>query len=274
MPRRRSDADELFDDLSGLLGRVPLWVGPTLSIITYGVFRFVIPPLLHALSGESVKIVGQFMQRLAWLPAIFVLGAWVGSLVHRSRRRQLFDRQTGLKSIRQLGWREFEALIGEAFRRQGYSVLETGQSSADGGVDLVLKRAGEETLVQCKRWKEWQVGVEKVRELYGVMASRGSTSGILVTSGFFTKPARRFAEGKSLKLIEGPMLAQLVAGIQAKAAPAVLKVTDAPSDSAVCPLCGSAMTLRTAKKGPQAGSRFWGCSRFPACKGTRKHDSD
>jgi predicted RNA-binding Zn-ribbon protein involved in translation (DUF1610 family) len=36
-----------------------------------------------------------------------------------------------------------------------------------------------------------------------------------------------------------------------------------------CPQCGSPMVLRTAKKGENAGSQFWGCSRFPGCRGTR-----
>lgn len=44
------------------------------------------------------------------------------------------------------------------------------------------------------------------------------------------------------------------------------------SDAILCPLCGSTMTLRTARYGPRAGSEFWGCSRFPACKGLRNID--
>jgi len=35
-----------------------------------------------------------------------------------------------------------------------------------------------------------------------------------------------------------------------------------------CPRCGKLMTLRTARQGPHAGSQFWGCSDYPACKGT------
>jgi len=34
----------------------------------------------------------------------------------------------------------------------------------------------------------------------------------------------------------------------------------------MCPKCGSTMLLRTAKKGPQAGNQFWGCSEFPKCR--------
>lgn len=36
-----------------------------------------------------------------------------------------------------------------------------------------------------------------------------------------------------------------------------------------CPRCGSKLTLRTAKKGPNAGSQFWGCTEFPNCRFTR-----
>jgi len=36
-----------------------------------------------------------------------------------------------------------------------------------------------------------------------------------------------------------------------------------------CPLCWSSMKLRTARHGPNAGKRFWGCSQYPSCKGAR-----
>ena len=35
-----------------------------------------------------------------------------------------------------------------------------------------------------------------------------------------------------------------------------------------CPKCGSPMVLREAKKGQNAGKKFWGCTKFPQCKGT------
>ena len=37
-----------------------------------------------------------------------------------------------------------------------------------------------------------------------------------------------------------------------------------------CPKCGSSMVLREAKKGKNLGDKFWGCSRFPKCKGVVK----
>lgn len=45
-----------------------------------------------------------------------------------------------------------------------------------------------------------------------------------------------------------------------------------PTDNKLpaCPVCGKPMALRTARKGPQAGSQFWGCAGYPGCKGTKK----
>ena len=43
----------------------------------------------------------------------------------------------------------------------------------------------------------------------------------------------------------------------------------APSDPIPkCPQCGTLMALRTAKTGKNAGSQFWGCTKYPDCKGT------
>lgn len=37
-----------------------------------------------------------------------------------------------------------------------------------------------------------------------------------------------------------------------------------------CPQCGSLMALRTAKAGKNTGTQFWGCMKYPDCKGTAK----
>jgi DNA-binding helix-hairpin-helix protein with protein kinase domain len=36
-----------------------------------------------------------------------------------------------------------------------------------------------------------------------------------------------------------------------------------------CPRCNSTMIQRIARRGRNAGGSFWGCSRYPSCKGTR-----
>lgn len=36
-----------------------------------------------------------------------------------------------------------------------------------------------------------------------------------------------------------------------------------------CPRCGEPMVLRTASRGANVGSRFWGCSAYPKCRATQ-----
>jgi uncharacterized Zn finger protein (UPF0148 family) len=40
-----------------------------------------------------------------------------------------------------------------------------------------------------------------------------------------------------------------------------------------CPLCGSATSLRTAKKGANVGEEFYVCDRYPECKGKIKYQT-
>jgi four helix bundle suffix protein len=43
----------------------------------------------------------------------------------------------------------------------------------------------------------------------------------------------------------------------------------AQPDAPLCPRCNKPMRQRTARQGPHAGQQFWGCTGYPACKGTR-----
>lgn len=171
-------------------------------------------------------------------------------------------------------WREFEILVGEAYRLQGYRVTETGGGGADGGVDLALDKGGERFLVQCKQWKAIKVGVDVVRELYGVMAAKGATGGFVVTSGRFTQDAKAFAEGRNVKLVDGPELfgmikrakQSLTSNAQQPDASAQVKPSEVVAGPA-CQQCGANMVKHTARRGGKVGADFWGCIKFPACRG-------
>lgn len=51
-----------------------------------------------------------------------------------------------------------------------------------------------------------------------------------------------------------------------------LKEKNSSASPRICPKCGSGMILRTAKKGPRSGERFWGCSAFPKCRAVMSSD--
>lgn len=39
------------------------------------------------------------------------------------------------------------------------------------------------------------------------------------------------------------------------------------AQAVICPRCGAPMVLRTAKRGERAGKQFYGCSKYPSCRG-------
>ena len=101
------------------------------------------------------------------LALLFFLATAALSALRSLKTARMLDAQTSLASIRELPWKRFEDLLGEAFRRQGFKVEETLGGGADGGIDLLLGREGNVTVVQCKRRNGAPVGVREVRELYG-----------------------------------------------------------------------------------------------------------
>src|SRR4051794_11821038 len=191
MSRRKSS---LADDLV----LVPWWVSLILAIIAPAfLIRMPLP-----------------WSAFAPLALLFFLATAALSALRSIKTARMLEGQTSLASLRELPWKRFEDLLGEAYRRQGYKVEETLGGGPDGGVDLVLRRAGELILVQCKRWKGKPVPVQTVRELYGVLHDRGASSAKIVATTRFTPEATMFAKGKPIELVDSDAILNLLAGVQ------------------------------------------------------------
>ncbi|MFC3147705.1 restriction endonuclease [Piscinibacterium candidicorallinum] len=102
-------------------------------------------------------------------------------------------------------WRRFEALV-EAFFAQAGFATKSQSHGADGGVDIWLtlpdRHGAPVGIVQCKQWSTKRVGVDKVRELRGVMAAYDIRRGHLVTISGFTAEAEAFAEANGIALLD------------------------------------------------------------------------
>jgi restriction system protein len=247
------------ESLLDLLSKSPWWVSVGLSIFSYMGLTYTLPQTaFHSLVLKSFAkggpAIAPFVSLVLLVPAVV-------SLVNSWRKRNLLDGQRDLRTIRTLSWREFEELVGEAYRRLGYTVKENSGSGPDGGVDLTLRKDGDLVLVQCKQWRTMKVGVKTVRELYGVMTAKHASSGSAITSGTFTHEARLFAINKPIKLVDGRGLAALVGHLQRKgmSAESIMEIKS-------CPECGAQMVKRVARRGSRAGEAFWGCSAFPDCR--------
>ena len=94
--------------------------------------------------------------------------------------------------------RQFEELVCELFERKGYNVRLTRQTR-DGGKDLIVLNnsiLGDLMIyAECKRYSQkYPVNVGLVRELYGTIEADKATAGIMVTTSYFSKDARKFRE--------------------------------------------------------------------------------
>jgi restriction system protein len=242
------------------LVRFPWWVSAGLAGVVYGVSIFVLPEF--TLSSPVLKNLPSGLARVGPFVSLLLLFVAAASAFFQFRKGKLLEQQTGLDSVGELSWRQFESLVSEAFRRKGFLVLDNIEDGPDGGVDLRLRKNGQVVFVQCKHWKARIVGVKVVRELFGVMAAKNVKHGIVVTYGEFTSEASDFAKANSVELIDGPKLTQMIASVQQSG-----NMQAQPEVVRACPKCGSEMVLRVAKKGPHSGKRFWGCSKFPDCRG-------
>lgn len=268
----------LFADIAAL----PWPVGIVVGIVGFISVRYGLAWWM----GRAGGVVGQAFDQhggadfapLAWGVLVLFWSAALASWLGRRARRQLLDTRTGLDSLSALGWRQFELLVGEAFRRQGYAVEETGLGGADGGVDLILRRGGRCTLVQCKRWRRTRVPVSVVREMYGLLTHHHADAVLVVASGGFTADAERFAAGKPVELMGGETLLRMIRAVQASPVQTVATAGQSNSTPVYatkgvetvaqpeCPRCGKAMVERSNRR---TGEKFWGCSAYPACRGTR-----
>lgn len=238
-PRTKTQLDDV---LTRSIGKLPPMAGLFLSFGLYAVLGVLLPLLLR--TGRS------------WTIALGAFGASSGVIVLMSAMvalKQAGDRRRLIEwtsDLRKLDATEFEWLVGEVLRREGWAVTETGHSDRpDGNIDLRAQRAGRRMIVQCKRWAAKPVGVDEVRKLAGTASAESRADAVLVTLSDFTASAQAEAPRLRVQLIDGTALLERVERVRR---------------SEPCPVCTTPMILDKSPRG------WWlRCPRFPGCSGKR-----
>jgi restriction system protein len=164
-------------------------------------------------------------------------------------------------------WRRFEALVEALFAQAGFET-KSQSHGADEGIDIWLFSRSQPgrpaSLVQCKHWQGKRVGVDKVRELRGVMAAKGVARGQFATTSTFTDDAIEFAKNNAINLLDVKALLTLIAQRTDEQQRALLAVAlEGDYWRPTCVNCGIKMVERNPKRG---GAAFWGCKSYPKCK--------
>lgn len=158
-------------------------------------------------------------------------------------------------------WRRFEALCETLFGQAGVRT-ESQSHGADGGVDIWLYSAHspKPMIVQCKHWRRKPVGVQQMREFFGVLKANGLQYGTFATSSTFTDDALVFAKENGINAQDRSGLLRLIGTRTAEQQQALLAVAyEGEYWKPTCVNCGVKMVERKPKEG---GTPFWGCVNY------------
>lgn len=166
--------------------------------------------------------------------------------------------------LEQMNPRDFELHVCEVYRRKGYEVKGTPYSG-DSGINGFLRREGKLYLLQCKRVKG-SVGQPVLRDLFGAMQHEHAAGGIIATTGRVSSPAREWARGKPIEIIELDGITKMTREVYPEDEFVPAGFTPREARNPVCPRCGSAMRLVRGRAG-----LFWGCTSYPSCRQTARY---
>lgn len=158
-------------------------------------------------------------------------------------------------------WRRFEALCEALFGQAGMRT-ESQSHGADGGVDIWLYSAHspKPMIVQCKHWRRKPVGVQQMREFFGVLKANDLQYGTFATSSSFTDEALTFAKNNGINAQDRAGLLRLIATRTPEQQSALLAVAyEGEYWRPTCVNCGVKMVERQPKEG---GAAFWGCVNY------------
>lgn len=175
------------NSLFAVLLRSPWWVAGLVAVGTFGAARFLLPIEFALFAALPFAVIGVYV---AWKQARSPSSRSVAATLER---------------LRGMSWDEFSAAIGEAYRRQGYTVKRLSA-----GADFELAQGLRSTVVACKRWKATRTGVEPLRELEQARRACEAADCVYVATGEVTAQARSFAAERNIRVLEGGELAALM----------------------------------------------------------------
>jgi HJR/Mrr/RecB family endonuclease len=153
---------------------------------------------------NSLLICMIFVKFLNFYSGIIFLISAVALILGSTKKKRgaLADERKSLAGLEELSWKDFREYVMGLFERLGYSRVDN-RGLNDERTDLKLKRDGRMSVVRCKKYYVRKVPLSMVLEFYEAMSSEPDLEkGYFITTGFFSREAKKFASGKKLELID------------------------------------------------------------------------
>lgn len=195
---------------------------------------------------------------IVFFVVLFTFTYWRRKAQAKKGKQWLSDDEL-IHMLREMKPGDFENYIADLFSRLGYNTKVTG-GPGDGGIDIIAEKDGVKYYIQCKKYyRKHEVGEPEVRDFFGAivgLATKGT--GYFITTNIFTLPARQFAEGKPIELIDRYKLVDYIHRAEKKSFNNEIVKSDH-----ICPWCGATIIEKSGKYG-----KFLGCSNYPKCQYT------
>lgn len=274
MVRRLSALSERILVFCALL---PWWAWGGLALVTY----FALDRLVGhdvttiLLSGDLERLAGHAQDQVLLSIGQYVLPLVLALIaVLSTRARHILPAASSImtvssrpRDLQAMSAQQFELLIGEAFRRKGYGIVEKGARGSR--ADLVVQKNGERCLVSLKQWRAIRVGANAVRELAETMEDKRVPRGMVVTTGVFTDDAVALARASRIDLHDGAALKALTRGVSVPSKVFRDPLSVLTRGTPYCPECQGRMVKKRVRDGAKAGKGYWRCFRYPDCQGRR-----
>jgi restriction endonuclease Mrr len=117
-----------------------------------------------------------------------------------------------LQDLHHLTPREFELWCGDFIKKLGYTDIVHSPSGADGGKDIVCKKFGDTTYIECKRFGHglgapYKVDEQICKKLIGSMVHDEVKKGMIITTGTIDNSAVEYMntlpKGYEIELLDG-----------------------------------------------------------------------
>jgi Holliday junction resolvasome RuvABC ATP-dependent DNA helicase subunit len=184
------------DDMRELLSRIALSHGFSIAEDA--------SKLLTAHSEFSPQIAGVLLKRIKAHGFVdqghLSFDAASNALRHLGYAQPATNSRDLIRTLRAMAGTEFEGFVADVFRRAGYSA-ELTPTTGDHGIDVILRKDGQEVVVQCKQW-DGAIGEPVLRDFYGSMVALRADAGFVVTTSNFTSQAEAFAKDKPISLYD------------------------------------------------------------------------
>lgn len=110
---------------------------------------------------------------------------------------------------------EFESLVANALRDNGFHSIHMTPASGDYGVDIVAYKRSDKYVFQCKRYNPGKsIGIRPIQEAYTGKLHYGADVAIVVTNLYFSKNAQILARETGVVLWDRSELEKLIIGFK------------------------------------------------------------